>query len=117
MTTVIVLTVLGLLALTLTLGVWITVSLFSVGLISLGIFRSMPVEKLLAQMVWNVTTTPELIALPMFILMAEILFRTKLSETLFTGSTPWTTRLPGRLLHVNVLGCTLFAAALLWLCK
>ncbi len=110
MTTVIVLTVLGLLALTLTLGVWITVSLFSVGLISLGIFRSMPVEKLLAQMVWNVTTTPELIALPMFILMAEILFRTKLSETLFTGITPWTTRLPGRLLHVNVLGCTLFAA-------
>ncbi len=110
MTTVIVLTVLGLLAVTLMLGVWITVALFSVGLISLGIFRSMPVEKLLAQMVWNVTTTPELIALPMFILMAEILFRTKLSETLFTGITPWTTRLPGRLLHVNILGCTLFAA-------
>ncbi len=110
MTITIVITVLGLLAVTLAAGVWVTVSLISVGLISLGIFRSVPVEKLLSQMVWNVTTTPELLALPMFILMAEILFRTRLSETLFTGITPWTTRLPGRLLHVNVLGCTLFAA-------
>ena len=110
MTAAIVLTVLGLLAITLAAGVWVAVSLISVGLISLGVFRSMPVEKLLAQMIWNVTTTPELLALPMFILMAEILFRTRLSETLFAGITPWTTRLPGRLLHVNVLGCTLFAA-------
>ena len=110
MTAAIVLTVLGLLAITLAAGVWVAVSLISVGLISLGVFRSMPVDKLLAQMIWNVTTTPELLALPMFILMAEILFRTRLSETLFTGITPWTTRLPGRLLHVNVLGCTLFAA-------
>ncbi len=110
MTTAIVLTVLGLLAITLSLGVWVAVSLISVGLISLGVYRSIPIEKLLAQMIWNVTTTPELLALPMFILMAEILFRTRLSETLFTGITPWTTRLPGRLLHVNVLGCTLFAA-------
>ncbi|MCY4589310.1 MAG: TRAP transporter large permease subunit [Alphaproteobacteria bacterium] len=101
---------LGLLAVTLAAGVWVTVSLISVGLISLGIFRSVPVEKLLSQMVWNVTTTPELLAPPMFILMAEILFRTRLSEILLTGITPWTTRLPGRLLHVNVLGCTLFAA-------
>ncbi|MCY4502314.1 MAG: TRAP transporter large permease subunit, partial [Alphaproteobacteria bacterium] len=110
MTTAIVFTVLGLLAVTLAAGVWVAISLISVGLISLGVFRSMPVEKLLAQMIWNVTTTPELLALPMFILMAEILFRTKLSETLFAGITPWTTRLPGRLLHVNVIGCTLFAA-------
>ncbi len=110
MTITIVITVLGLLAVTLAVGVRVTVSLISVGLISLGIFRSVPVEKLLSQMVRNVTTTPKLLALPMFILMAEILFRTRLSETLFAGITPWTTRLPGRLLHVNVLGCTLLAA-------
>jgi len=106
----IIVTVLGLLAASLALGVWVGLALFSVGIVSLAAFRSMPVEKILAQMTWNVTTTPELIALPMFILMAEILFRTKLSATLFTGLTPWTTRLPGRLFHVNVLGCTLFAA-------
>ena len=51
-----------------------------------------------------------LIAIPLFIFMAEILFRTKLSASLFRGLAPWTTWLPGRLLHINVMGCTLFAA-------
>lgn len=103
-------TVLGILITTLAFGVWVGVALFSVGIISLALFRTMPVEKLLAQLTYNVTTTPELIALPLFILMAEILFHSKLSASLFTGLAPWTNRLPGRLLHVNVLGCTLFAA-------
>ena len=102
--------VLGVLALGLGLGVWVGLALFAPGLVGLGIFRSMPIEKLLAQLTWNVTTTPELIALPLFILMAEILFHSRLSASLFTGLAPWTTRLPGRLLHVNVLGCTMFAA-------
>ena len=92
------------------LGVWVALALFAPGLVALGIFRSMPIEKLLAQLTWNVTTTPELIALPLFILMAEILFHSRLSASLFAGLAPWTTRLPGRLLHVNVLGCTMFAA-------
>ena len=104
------LTVLGILVTTLAFGVWVGVALFSVGIISLVAFRSMPVEKLLAQLTFNVTTTPELISLPLFILMAEILFHSKLSNSLFSGLAPWTDRLPGRLLHVNVLGCTMFAA-------
>ena len=102
--------VLGVLALVLGLGVWIGLALFAPGLVGLAVFRTMPVDKLLAQLTWNATTTPELIALPLFILMAEILFHSRLSTSLFTGLAPWTTRLPGRLLHVNVLGCTLFAA-------
>ena len=104
-------TVVATLALTLAFGVWVGISLFTVGVLSLAVYRGhMPIEKLLAQLSWNVTTTPELIALPMFILMAEILFRSKLSAALFRGLTPWTTWLPGGLLHVNVLGCTMFAA-------
>jgi tripartite ATP-independent transporter DctM subunit len=103
-------TVLAVLITTLAFGVWVGVALFSVGIISLAVFRSMPVEKLLAQLTFNVTTTPELISLPLFILMAEILFHSKLSNSLFSGLAPWTNRLPGRLLHVNVLGCTMFAA-------
>ena len=102
--------VLGVLALGLGLGVWVGLALFAPGLVGLAVFRNMPIEKLLAQLTWNVTTTPELIALPLFILMAEILFHSRLSASLFTGLAPWTTRLPGRLLHVNVLGCTMFAA-------
>ena len=102
--------VLGVLALVLGAGVWVGLALYAPGLAGLAIFRSLPVEKLLAQLTWNATTTPELIALPLFILMAEILFHSRLSASLFTGLAPWTTRLPGRLLHVNVLGCTMFAA-------
>ena len=110
MTTVITITVLAILIITLGLGVWVGLALFSVGIIGLALFRGMPVEKLVAQLSYNVMTTPELIALPLFVLMAEILFHSKLSASLFSGLSPWTTRLPGKLLHVNVLGCTMFAA-------
>ncbi len=107
---VILITVLGLLVLFLGMGVWVGLGLFSVAITSLALFRSMPVDKLLAQLTYNTVTTPELVALPMFILMAEILFHTKLSSSLFNGLAPWTNKLPGRMVHVNVLGCTLFAA-------
>lgn len=102
-------TVLALMALLLTSGVWIGIALLGVGAGALSLLRSMPVERLLGQITWNSVTSPELVALPLFVLMAELLFRTRLSELLFTALVPWTQRLPGRLLHVNVLGCTLFA--------
>jgi len=104
------LVVAGLLVAVLGLGVWVGLALFGVGAMALELFRTMPVEKLAAQVVWNTTTSSELIALPLFILMAEVLFRTRLSASLFRGLAPWTAWLPGRLLHINVLGCTLFAA-------
>ena len=111
MTAPIVLTVLGVLAVALAFGVWVGLALYAVGLIGLAVFRGhMPIDKMIAQFSFNVLTTPELVALPLFGLMAGILFRSKLSASLFSGVAPWTARLPGRLLHVNVLGCTLFAA-------
>ena len=73
-------------------------------------FRSIPLDKLLPQYAWNILTTQELLALPLFILMGEMLFRTQLSRSLFQGLAPWAGLLPGRLLHVNVIGCTIFAA-------
>ena len=101
---VVLITVLVLLTLFLGIGVWVGLSLFAVAIISLSLFRSMPVDKLLAQLTYNTVTTPEMVALPMFILMAELLFHTKLSASLFKGLAPWTNRLPGRMMHVNVLG-------------
>lgn len=91
-------------------GVWVGIGLYGVGILPLMIFKSLPVEKLLAQVTWNTLTSTELLALPLFIFMAEILYRTRLSSSLFHGLSPWTTWLPGRLLHINILGCTLFAA-------
>lgn len=100
-----------LLAASLASGIWIGVALMSVGILSLEVFRDMRLDRFLANDVWGTATSAELVTLPLFIFMGEILFFTRLSENLFNGLAPWTTRLPGRLLHVNVLGCTLFAAA------
>jgi tripartite ATP-independent transporter DctM subunit len=91
-------------------GLWIGWTLAVTGTILLAIFRNIPLDKLLAQYTWNILTTQELLALPLFIVMGEILFRTRLSQSLFRGLTPWAGLLPGRLLHVNVIGCSIFAA-------
>ncbi|KAA0018140.1 TRAP transporter large permease subunit [Salinicola corii] len=109
--TAIMLTAFTLLVALLASGVWVGLGLAGVGIVSLETFRGfMPVEKLLAQTVWNAATSAELVALPLFILMGELLFRSRLTQLLFDGLAPWVDRIPGRLLHTNVLGCTLFAA-------
>ncbi|MGO4854211.1 TRAP transporter large permease [Phaeovulum sp. W22_SRMD_FR3] len=107
---VIVTSLFGLLFGSLAMGAWIGIALLFTGL-GLGyLFTSLPMDKVLPQYVFNILTTPDLVALPLFILMGEFLFRTKLSEALFKGLAPWAGLLPGRLLHVNVIGCSIFAA-------
>jgi tripartite ATP-independent transporter DctM subunit len=91
-------------------GLWIGLTLALTATLLLSMFRSIPLDKLLPQYAWNILTTQELLALPLFILMGELLFCTKLSRSLFQGLAPWAGLLPGRLLHVNVIGCTIFAA-------
>lgn len=94
----------------LTLGIWVGLTLAITGSLSLYIFKSIPVDRLVAQYAWNVMTTQELLALPLFIVMGEILFRTRISTSLFQGLAPWASLLPGKLLHSNVIGCSIFAA-------
>ena len=91
-------------------GVWIALSLLGVGWVGLTFFGAVPVEKAMATSIWQASASWTLAALPLFIWMGEILFRAGLSEILFRGIAPWITWLPGRLMHVNVLGCGLFAA-------
>jgi C4-dicarboxylate transporter, DctM subunit len=91
-------------------GLWIGLALGATGALMLALYRNIPLDKLIAQYAWNILTTQELLALPMFILMGEILFRTRLSHALFKGLAPWAGLLPGRLIHVNVIGCSIFAA-------
>lgn len=91
--------------------VWVGLGLTGVGVIVISLFRStMPYIKHLGFSIWSTATTPTMIALVLFVLMAEILFRTRLSELIFSGLAPWVNRIPGKLIHTNVLGCTLFAA-------
>jgi C4-dicarboxylate transporter, DctM subunit len=94
----------------LSLGLWVGLTLAVTGTVSLFLFKSLPVDRLIAQYAWNVMTTQELLALPLFIVMGEILFRTRISSSLFQGLAPWASLLPGKLLHANVIGCSIFAA-------
>ncbi len=91
-------------------GLWIALSLLGVGFVSLAFFSSVPVEKSMATSIWQTNASWTLAALPLFIWMGEILFRARLSEILFRGLAPWLGWMPGRLLHVNVAGCGIFAA-------
>ncbi|MDX9859794.1 MAG: TRAP transporter large permease subunit [Rhodospirillales bacterium] len=91
-------------------GVWVAVSLLVVALIGMVLFTSAPTGLVLATTTWGSSNSWALAALPLFIWMGEILFRSRLSEDMFAGLAPWLNRLPGRLLHVNVLGCGVFAA-------
>jgi len=91
-------------------GIWIAVVLGVVGFAGMAIQVAAPPGTVLATSFWSASNSWDLTALPMFIWMGEILFRTRLAEDLFHGLAPWLNRLPGRLLHVNVLGCAVFAA-------
>jgi tripartite ATP-independent transporter DctM subunit len=91
-------------------GVWVGLSLIGVSIFGMLLFTSRPVGDAMATAIWGAGSSWTLTALPLFIWMGEILFRTKLSENLFRGLAPWMGRLPGGLLHVNVAGCALFAA-------
>lgn len=91
-------------------GVWIGLTLAGVAWIGMELFSSRPAGDAMAITIWGASSSWTLTALPLFIWMGEILFRTKLSESMFKGLAPWVNPLPGRLLHTNVVGCTIFAA-------
>ena len=91
-------------------GIWVAISMIGVSAIGMMLFTSRPVGDAMATTIWGTSSSWTLTALPLFVWMGEILFRTKLSENLFKGLSPWMQKLPGGLIHVNVVGCALFAA-------
>ena len=91
-------------------GIWVAFSLMAVGMVGMYLFTEAPIGQIIATTIWGHSNSWALAALPLFIWMGEILFRSKLSDDLFIGLSPWMNRLPGRLLHVNIFGCGIFAA-------
>ena len=91
-------------------GVWVGLSLTGVAWLAVTLFSSRPAGDAMAVTVWGSSSSWTLTALPLFVWMGEILFRTRLSADMFKGLSPWVQGLPGRLLHTNVIGCTIFAA-------
>ena len=91
-------------------GLWIGLALMAIGILGMLGFTPRAPGDGMAVAIWSHGSSWTLTALPLFLWMGEILFRTKLSEDMFKGLSPWLERLPGRLLHTNIIGCTLFAA-------
>jgi len=91
-------------------GVWVGLALLGVAYVGMSLFTSRPPGDAMITTIWSASSSWTLIALPMFIWMGEILYRTRLSEDMFRGLSPWMARLPGGLVHTNIVGCTVFAA-------
>ncbi len=91
-------------------GVWVGLALLGVAYVGMELFTARPPGDAMITTIWRMSSSWSLTALPLFIWMGEILYRTRLSEDMFKGLAPWVGRLPGGLLHTNVVGCTVFAA-------
>jgi len=94
-------------------GIWLFAALLLVGAAGLLFIGDMPAARIgaiMSQVIWRSSSTWELAAIPLFIFMGEIIFKTDIAQRLFRGLSPWVDRVPGRLLHANVGGCTIFAA-------
>ena len=91
-------------------SVWIGLALMGVAWVGMELFTTRPAGDAMITTIWTGASSWTLTALPLFIWMGEILFRTRLSQDLFRGLAPWMRMLPGGLLHTNIAGCTLFAA-------
>jgi tripartite ATP-independent transporter DctM subunit len=91
-------------------GVWVGLALLGVAYVGMELFTVRPAGDAMATIIWRSSSSWTLTALPLFIWMGEILFRTRLSEDMFRGLSPWMAKLPGGLLHTNIVGCTVFAA-------
>ena len=99
---------LAVMGIALILGVWVGLALVLSGIAAMLFVSNVPIGAVFATTVWSANASWTLSALPLFIWMGEILFRTRLSQDLFQGLSPWVSWLPGRLVHVNVVGCGLF---------
>jgi len=102
--------ILGLLILFMGGSIWIGIALFIVGTGGFFFYSDVSFGSIMSNVAWNNTSSSAMMALPFFIWMGEILFRSKISENLFKGLSPWMDAIPGRLIHVNILACTFFAA-------
>ncbi|KND17624.1 TRAP transporter large permease [Pannonibacter sp. Q-1] len=91
-------------------GVWVGLALLGVAYVGMELFTSRPAGDAMITVIWAASSSWTLTALPLFIWMGEILYRTRLSQDMFRGLAPWMGGLPGGLMHTNVAGCTVFAA-------
>jgi tripartite ATP-independent transporter DctM subunit len=91
-------------------GIYVGAALGVLGLIIGFAFSDRPFWMFLGQTVWAPSSSFVLVAVPLFLLMGEILLRAGLSERLYRALNVWLDRLPGGLLHTNIAASGVFSA-------
>ena len=91
-------------------GVWVGLALMGVAWVGMELFTARPPGDAMMTVIWRTASSWTLTALPLFIWMGEILYRSRLSRDMFRGLSPWLGKLPGGLIHTNIVGCAIFAA-------
>ncbi len=94
----------------LAIGFWVGLALLVTGIVGLAVMGAPNIGGLIAGTLFSSIDSWPLTALPLFLLMGEILFSSRVSEDLFRGLAPLVKRLPGQLLHINILGSGILAA-------
>lgn len=91
-------------------GMWVQFAVAGAGLFYIWLLKGFAGWKALGLVTWGASNSFTLAAIPLFVLMAEILLGAGLSTRLYNGVAPFVRRLPGGLLHTNIAGSAIFAA-------
>ena len=91
-------------------GIYVGAALSSLALLAGFGLSDRPFWNFIGEMVWGPSTNFVLVSVPLFLLMGEIMLRAGLSERLYRALNVWMGRLPGGLLHTNILACGVFSA-------
>lgn len=74
------------------------------------IYSFMPLDRAIGEMAWRVSNSFILVAIPLYVLLGEILLRTGIATRMYSAASYWLSWLPGGLMHANIASCTMFAA-------
>lgn len=91
-------------------GIYVAAALGILALLADLSFSSRPIHPFIGQIIWNASVNFVLVAVPLFLLMGEILLRSGLSDRLYRALNNWFGGLPGGLLHTNIVSCSIFSA-------
>ena len=80
------------------------------GLILEPLYSSLPLQRAMGEMAWSSTNEFLLVAIPLFILLGEILLRAGFAQRMYDAMAKWLSWLPGGLMHANIGASTIFAA-------
>ena len=91
-------------------GLYVAGALGTLALLLMEVFSPAPLSNILSNRVWETYTRFLLVAIPLFILMGELVLRSGIADRMYRALDRWVAPIPGGLLHTNIVSCAIFAA-------